>query len=160
MKTDNFAIDYEFVDFIPREMAENKIYISIEFATANHRCFCGCGAEVVTPISPVAWALIYDGETVTLNPSIGSWGLSCRSHYWIKRNRVIWSYPMSDREISAIRHRDRSDLERHFSESASLPCSEPTSEAAVGLHTQSKLGLGRRLWPRLSWFRLLRRHSR
>jgi hypothetical protein len=63
MKKD-LSIEYEFVEYISRELKEQTLYISIEFATATHKCFCGCGAEVVTPISPVGWQLTFDGETV------------------------------------------------------------------------------------------------
>ena len=80
MKSD-FTIEYEFVDLVPRELKEGTLYISIEFATATHKCFCGCGTEVVTPISPVGWQVKFDGETVSLSPSVGSWSLKCKSHY-------------------------------------------------------------------------------
>jgi hypothetical protein len=113
MKRD-FAIEHGFVDFIPRELKERTLYISIEFATATHKCFCGCGSEVVTPISPVDWQLTYDGETVSLSPSIGSWSLSCRSHYWIRRNVVQWAGEMSAEEIADVRRRDDRDRLRHY----------------------------------------------
>jgi hypothetical protein len=35
------------------------------------------------PISPADWQLAYDGDTVSLTPSIGNWGFPRRSHYWI-----------------------------------------------------------------------------
>ena len=38
MKKD-FSIEHEFVDFIPRQLKERTLYISIEFATATHKCF-------------------------------------------------------------------------------------------------------------------------
>jgi Family of unknown function (DUF6527) len=72
MKSD-FTIEHEFIDLVPRELKDRTLYISIEFASATHKCFCGCGAEVVTPISRFGWQLIFDGETVSLSPSVGSW---------------------------------------------------------------------------------------
>ena len=33
---------------------------------------------------------MFDGRTISLNPSIGNWSYPCRSHYWIKGNRVVW----------------------------------------------------------------------
>ena len=110
----NFKIEHEFVDFVPRELHERTLYISIEFATATHKCFCGCGSEVVTPISPVGWQLTYDGETVSLSPSIGSWSLRCKSHYWIRRNTVQWAGEMSPEEIAEVRRRDDRDRLRHY----------------------------------------------
>ncbi len=109
-----FKIAHEFVEFIPRDMDEGTLYIAIEFATASHKCFCGCGAEVVTPISPVGWQILYDGETVSLTPSIGSWSLPCRSHYWIRRDRVEWSGSMSEEGIAVVRQRDAAAIQRHY----------------------------------------------
>lgn len=110
----NRNITREFVDFIPREMEADTLYIAMEFATASHRCFCGCGAEVVTPLSPVGWQLYFDGETVSLTPSVGSWSLPCQSHYWIRRDGVEWAGAMSSTEIAQVRERDRRDVQRHY----------------------------------------------
>jgi hypothetical protein len=81
-------LQLKFVEFIPEELAEGILYISMEYRTATHLCVCGCGNKVVTPLSPTDWQLTFDGKTITLNPSIGNWGFECRSHYWIKRNRI------------------------------------------------------------------------
>lgn len=77
-------------------------------------CCCGCGEEVVTPLTPTDWNITYDGETVTLHPSVGSWTLPCRSHYVIRRNRVIEAPPWSDAEVAAERRRDRRAKAAHF----------------------------------------------
>lgn len=100
------AIRPEFVEFIPRVLDDGVLYISREYATAAHQCCCGCGQRVVTPLSPAGWRIRVRGERVTLYPSIGNWSFPCRSHYWIRRNRVVWSYQMSDEEIEAGRGRD------------------------------------------------------
>lgn len=64
---------HEFVEFIPDDLEEGVIYISIQYATATHLCACGCGAEVITPISPTDWELTFNGSSVSLSPSIGNW---------------------------------------------------------------------------------------
>jgi hypothetical protein len=87
----NLVLAPKFVEFIPRELEANTIYISIPYATAIHNCCCGCGGRVVTPLSPTDWQLIFDGRSVSLKPSIGNWRFQCRSHYWIRNNRVIWA---------------------------------------------------------------------
>ena len=69
----------------------------------------------MTPLSPVDWKLIYDGETVSLDPSIGSWSLPCRSHYWITRGRVRWSYDFSEDEIAETRDEDRRRRRKFYS---------------------------------------------
>lgn len=81
----------KFVGFIPGEIEVGILYVSMELATAVHKCPCGCDADVFTPLAPSEWQLFYDGLSVTLKPSIGSWSLPCRSHYWITKNRVIYA---------------------------------------------------------------------
>ncbi|QBX39004.1 hypothetical protein E4M02_08605 [Brevundimonas sp. S30B] len=104
----------EFVDLIPREMEADTLYIAMEFATASHKCFCGCGAEVVTPLSPAGWQLHFDGETISLTPSVGSWSLPCKSHYWIRRDTVEWAAMLSADEIERVRAGDRYAVQQHF----------------------------------------------
>ena len=82
----------EFLDTIPNDenLKEGVLYISIKFYCAMHRCFCGCGEKVYTPIRPDRWHLTFDGDNVSLHPSIGSFQIDCKSHYWMKQNKVIW----------------------------------------------------------------------
>lgn len=94
---------HEFVTAIPERLASKTIYVSIDYATAVHKCACGCGAEVVTPISPTDWKLIFDGASVSLNPSVGNWSLACQSHYWIKNDRAVWAEAWSQERIDAGR---------------------------------------------------------
>src|ERR1700737_1109130 len=102
-----------FVEYIPAELKDGTLYISMGFATAAHRCFCGCGNEVVTPLSPTDWRLEFDGS-VSLHPSIGNWSFECRSHYWIRRNNVEWAPGWSAEQIKAGRNRDRWAKELYF----------------------------------------------
>jgi len=141
-KKKDFSIEHEFVDFIPRDMRERTLYISIEFATASHRCFCGCGAEVVTPISPVGWQLTFDGETVSLAPSVGSWNLKCKSHYWIRRNRVAWAGAMPPEKIAEVQRRDHADVLRHYG-SQGFAAMPPTSAERPAKTTRRKRLLAR-----------------
>ena len=107
-------IAHVFVDEIPESLDEGVLYIAIEYGTATHRCYCGCGNEVVTPITPNDWSLIYDGETVSLHPSVGNWSFDCRSHYWIRKGVVRWALPWSDEEIAENRERDMHRKRRFF----------------------------------------------
>ncbi|HZO94957.1 MAG TPA: DUF6527 family protein [Candidatus Baltobacteraceae bacterium] len=82
----------QFVKSVPETPAPRVLYVSMEFATAVHLCGCGCGNEVVTPLSRRnGWKLLYDGETVSLSPSVGNWSFPCRSHYFITENKVLWA---------------------------------------------------------------------
>ncbi len=83
-------IEHRFVETIPRALEPGVLYVSMGYRTAVHRCCCGCGNPVVTPISPEDWSLTFDGEIVSLRPSIGNWGFPCSSHYWITSGRVRW----------------------------------------------------------------------
>jgi hypothetical protein len=122
----------EFVDFIPREMEADTLYIAMEFATASHKCFCGCGAEVVTPLSPAGWQLYFDGEAVSLTPSVGSWGLPCKSHYWIRRDTVEWAGMMSADEIERVRARDHYAVQQHFGAAPRPAAPAPAQPAPKG----------------------------
>jgi len=110
------ALQHEFVEYIPENVQDGVIYVSIAFATATHNCCCGCGSRVVTPLTPTDWKLIFDGETVSLYPSIGNWSFPCESHYWIKSNRVEWAPAMSRQKIEAGRRHDRLAKARYYGE--------------------------------------------
>lgn len=79
----------EFVEFLPMNLEEGKLYISMKYCTAVHLCACGCGERVVTPLQPNGWKLSFDG-VVTLRPSIGNFEYPCMSHYFITDNKIQW----------------------------------------------------------------------
>ena len=87
---------HKFVELVPEKLEKGILYISITYGTASHLCCCGCGREVVTPIARNGWKFTYDGETVSLAPSIGNWNLPCKSHYWISESRVEWAEDWED----------------------------------------------------------------
>lgn len=99
----------EFVEFIPERIEEGRLYISERYRTAIHRCCCGYGREVVTPLSPAEWSIQRTGNQVSLWPSVGNWNFPCRSHYVIRRNRVLEAEPMTNREIQRVKARDLAD---------------------------------------------------
>ena len=107
---------HKFVEFIPKQKEEGILYISLEYGTVVHKCACGCGLDVITPITPHDWKIIYDGETISLHPSIGNWAYKCRSHYWIKNNNVIWANNFSEEEIKATRKADKDLKNKDFKE--------------------------------------------
>lgn len=134
MKRD--TITHEFVNTIPNVLVEGVLYISIPHATAIHKCCCGCGNEVVTPLSPVDWELSFNGQTVSLSPSIGNWGFPCLSHYWIRRNKVQWAGRWNSREITAVRDHETREKEDFF-----------------GTEVESDTPSGSSLWSRIqTWF--------
>lgn len=119
----------EFIELAPPELEDGIIYISMIYGSAVHKCCCGCGEKVVTPFSPTDWKLIFDGVSISLEPSIGNWAFHCKSHYWIRRNRVIWAPRWSQEQIDAGRAHDRSAKKRYY---------EP-AEATAGYMAQENL---------------------
>ena len=107
-------ISHQFVELIPETLDQRVVYISIKYRTASHLCMCGCGNKVVTPIRPERWQLSYDGQSVSLFPSIGNWGLPCQSHYWIEKDTVKWSYKMSDSEIRRVKARQAQRVHDYY----------------------------------------------
>ena len=108
------AIRPEFVTFVPDTIEDGVLYISIPYATATHKCPCGCGELVITPIRPADWSMTWDGESVTLRPSVGNWSLPCRSHYWIIENRVVWAGRLSPAEIETGRAEAKQAREDYY----------------------------------------------
>lgn len=109
------TLTHRFVNQIPEILEDNVIYVSIPFETVIHKCCCGCGKEVVTPLSPTGWSLIFDGETITLDPSIGNWNFECKSHYFIKKNKVVWARKFSEFEIQENKEYDNELRQKFYS---------------------------------------------
>lgn len=99
---------HQFVSDVPREIESATLYVSIQYATAVHLC-PGCGRKVVTPFAPGSWHLIFDGETVSIRPSIRNRAHGCRSHYWVDRDRIV---PAFDDELDEWHERRSSSSAR------------------------------------------------
>ena len=119
---------HEFVEFIPDTIEEGKIYVSIAYATTVHKCACGCGKEVVTPLSPTDWKLVFDGETVSLDPSVGNWSFPCRSHYWVSNDRAMWAEDWSQARIDANRAHDRRAKDKYYGTDNEVEAMPPKPE--------------------------------
>ena len=118
------------LDEFPRVLEEGILYISEECELAAHKCCCGCGEDVITPLNPARWRLDRHGGCVSLYPSIGNWKFACRSHYWIRNNRVIPSYDMDDEEIAEVIELDRIDRENFFAQLQQAPPSSGSHASA------------------------------
>lgn len=120
------ALAFEFVQAIPEKLEDKTLYVSMDYATAAHKCCCGCGREVVTPLSPTDWKLTFDGVSVSLSPSIGNWSFACRSHYWIVRNSVKWADQWSPEQVEAGRAGDRRAKQAYYGEHAGTRTPKPS----------------------------------
>jgi hypothetical protein len=127
----------QFIESAPADLSEGVLYISDRFHTALHRCCCGCGVKVVTPLNQAGWSYSLLGDKVTLRPSIGNWSFPCKSHYLIIRNEVIWLTGMSDRQIRAVKARDARDQQ-------ALVARSNLAKIQSGLIQPADLQLGRR----------------
>jgi hypothetical protein len=136
----------EFVDTFPTRLQPGVVYISIEFTTCAHLCPCGCGEEVITPLSPAQWSFTFNGRDVSMHPSVGNWSLPCQSHYVIDRGRVRWAAHFTKEQIATNRARDRRALagqeDLKQSTSVSRPADNETDRATA------TVGPWRRLWRR------------
>lgn len=107
-----------FVEFIPpeRELEPGKLYVSMIYATTTHLCASGCGMKVVLPLSPAKWHLKFDGDSISISPSVGNWDYPCRSHYWIRENKIIWAGQWDEKRVAAGRRNDQQDVDEYFTE--------------------------------------------
>ena len=100
------------VENMPESMKKGELYISTKHHLVEHICACGCGAEVSLPLGRSEWKIEYDGETVSLWPSIGNWRLPCKSHYIIQESKTRWCRQWSEEEIYKGRIKDRNDKKK------------------------------------------------
>ena len=99
------------VESFPRPLEVGVLYFSERFSGAAHACACGCGMEVITPISPVQW--ITDGA-------------------------VQWSADMTDDQIRAGRAYN-SALREHYFKAKNAEQSLPAPQHSPPAHRRSLL---------------------
>lgn len=146
------TLEHRFVRNVPRELEQGVLYISMDYATAVHSCCCGCGERVVTPFTPTDWRMTFDGESISLQPSVGNWNQPCRAHYVIQKNHVLEAGPWSNAQVEAERRRDKMAKASHYAadnrpQVAAPPPAEPAVDSATTPH--------RSYWSMFkSWFQL------
>nr|WP_302622672.1 DUF6527 family protein [Janthinobacterium sp. HH104] len=131
------------------------LYVSMDYATAVHSCCCGCGDRVVTPFTPTDWRMTFDGESISLHPSVGNWNQKCRSHYVIQRNNVLEAGVWSTAQIEAERRRDKKAKARHYGQlnddkSGTVVIAEGDVSSAV---SQKKARPSESIWSRFKLWR-------
>ena len=92
--------------------------------------------------------MTFDGETISLRPSIGNWNTPCRSHYVINRNRIIEAGPWDEQQIQDERGRDKKAKARFYG--TSLGREDEVLAADTTLKTKPRSGRWRRI---KQWFR-------
>jgi hypothetical protein len=132
------VLEPRFVKAVPRDLEPGVLYVSMEYGTVVHSCCCGCGFEVVTPLTPTDWRLTFDGEGVSLWPSVGSWYLPCQSHYVIEDNRVWDAGPWSKARIEAELKRDKRAKAKFYARpDATIEPADAPIRPAAPLHSEA-----------------------
>jgi hypothetical protein len=123
---------HEVVAALPEALRPSVLYVTADGDVAGHLCACGCGREVITPLSPTDWSIDFGQQGATLMPSIGNWAFPCRSHYFIENGAVWWAGDMSNRAIALGRHRDKASKQRYYERQQQVPTADPppATEAA------------------------------
>ena len=83
--------ELQVINRVPNELVEGILYVCFDCNVVVHLCACGCGEKVVLPIDPDFWSITYNGEAVSMMPSIGNFQFPCKSHYWIRENKIVWA---------------------------------------------------------------------
>ena len=104
-----------FVEVMPSfdSIKDGQLWISHKHRTVNLRCPCGCGELTVLSLHPSRWHVYFDGKSVSLKgPTRGSiWTTSaCGSHYFIRNNEVVWSYPIDPSRRSEYANAERTRM--------------------------------------------------
>ena len=71
------------------------LYVVDDSPYVQFNCPCGCGGDVTLPTTKHekgyhGWGFAESDGKVTLSPSVFSTGFPCRSHYFIRNNRIDW----------------------------------------------------------------------
>lgn len=102
------------VEYIPKNPEPGVLYVAAEFGAAVHLCACGCGAKVSTPLGPTEWTLKETASGASLTPSVGNWQLPCRSHYWIREGKIVWSGDWTPDQVAAGRRAEETRRRAHY----------------------------------------------
>ncbi len=82
------TLQLKYVDYIPVEREEGILYLCQEYHVSCHRCPCGCGKDVILDHNRWEYSILSD--TITVRPSVWSFNLPCKSHYFITNNQIEW----------------------------------------------------------------------
>lgn len=138
---------HEIVDSIPETLQSNTLYVTADGDVAGHLCACGCGREVITPLSPTDWSVSFGRKGASLSPSIGNWAFPCRSHYFIWGGAVVWARDMSDKAIAQGRRLDKARKQNYYDNLGGVP--PASSELPPPVADQTLLGRLRTVCKRL-----------
>lgn len=141
------VVEHRYVRSVPAQLEPNTLYVSRKYDLVMHLCMCGCGTKVVTPLGPAEWSVREHAGKITLRPSVGTSGQTCKSHYLITNSEVRWLAPLTNSQQHRAVARDERDLDAVIK--AHQPwwrCWRLASRGVTPLGPQSRLGLLWRRW--------------
>ncbi|WP_414695066.1 DUF6527 family protein [Paraburkholderia sp.] len=101
-------------------------------------------------MTPTDWTLTFDGEHISLWPSVGSWNLPCQSHYVIRKNRVITAAPWSQKQIDGQIAKEKAVRSLQYDQAIEQSAGELVTPADTGNADSSvqeqRSGFWSRLW--------------
>ncbi|MCB2062084.1 MAG: hypothetical protein KDE25_01240 [Novosphingobium sp.] len=112
------TIELRHVEFMPKVLEPNVLYVSEKYRTAAHLCACGCGDKIRTPLGPTEWSFTTGRRGPSLWPSVGSWQRPCRSHYVIRNGEVHWANQWTDSEVRQGRLKEHAARKEYFAKRA------------------------------------------
>lgn len=76
-------------------LEDGVLYVVNDSPYVEYNCPCGCGSVVTLPTKKHStgydgWDFREENGKVTLSPSVLSSGFPCRSHYFVRKNRIQW----------------------------------------------------------------------
>ena len=111
--TSEIALKHEFVEFIPDELEQGTVYVSIRFATASHlRLRLWKQGRDAYP--PDRLDVAFRRQDHLLEPLNRNWSFPCQSHYYIRKNALnglrngLASRSSADGVMTATRNRTTS----------------------------------------------------
>lgn len=92
MNAKKLTYETRFVEHMPLELEEGVLYMAPHFDCSMHKCMCGCGEVVCTPLGVGGWNWNKGelSDQVSLSPSVGNFYFNCKSHYFLKNGQVKW----------------------------------------------------------------------
>lgn len=123
---------HQFVESLPEPLSAGVLYVTNDRDLAAHLCACGCGKEVITPLSPTGWRLKLTPRGASLEPSIGNWSFPCRSHYVVRAGEVQVASDMPQWAIEQGRARDQSQRVKYYEERATGVAASSPIERHLG----------------------------
>ena len=77
------------------KLEDGVFYVEDGSPYVGYNCPCGCGKVVILPTKKHqpdynGWGFSENNGKVTLSPSVLSAGFDCKSHYFIRDNKIDW----------------------------------------------------------------------